>query len=397
MKERAASVVVAACVVWAGCGQPEDRTPGGTGGPGAPLTAAEFGAELDEEFAEVLCRGAFECPGQIDTNTVALLRRYPSQGECVDGVLADFGVRFADGFLDSIEGGRVGYDEAEGGKCLAALDTTLAGFRCGLGTIGLDEIPECAGVFTGLTPRGEACLDDLDCEEGDFCQESATTCYGACAEITEDRGGGGREPCGEVVCEVEEFCQPQADGSQQCAPKLGLGEMCRRTDDCTKERPDAGCLPDGEASARGVCAAYGSLGEGGACRGEDLWCEEGLVCDPGTKECTSNATFALGAQGEPCDEEAVCGTGLACVFTIGLEGVTRSCEPPRAEGEACAIESECEPGLTCLGTNLEADPPELGACGARKAAGQACAGASECASFTCEEGQCVAAEVCEVP
>ncbi len=75
MKGRTAGLVLAACLVWSGCGQPEDRTPGGTDGPGAPLTVEEFGAELDEEFAEVLCRGAFECPGQIDPTTVALLRR----------------------------------------------------------------------------------------------------------------------------------------------------------------------------------------------------------------------------------------------------------------------------------------------------------------------------------
>ncbi len=215
---------------------------------------------------------------------------------------------------DGMRLGRLRYDAAAAGRCLAA----ARGSICPAPPF-LDV--SCGGVFTGLVPRDGACTTAYDCAGHARCL---------------------RPVCGPGCC-VGSCGPPEAPVVDP--PLAPVGEPCRAHGDCVYtaycEAGRCALLPDevGEHCLFG-CA----VGD--------------LYCDLDTETCRRHP-----ALGEACSPEAKCNPFVA--FCDGI------CKPRPGAGEPCDADARrCVPGTTC-----DAD---AGACAARGGEGSACASDGQC-------------------
>jgi len=300
----------------------------------------------------------------------------------------------------------------------AALDACIQRFNKHIvcaSNVSLGQL--CPDVFEGTLEVGSACMTDLECKPGLFCEQVEGACPGVCAA--------------KVV--PGEDC----DRAAQClAPTGGYG-ACIRVAPVGSSNHDRICI--------GVAPASPVAGEGDACgatgtepnhgQGE---CGPGLVCHIGVSGRAGTCMTPV-AQGEPCEtNQQPCDIGV-CLFDEATGGTTCQHRPMVQEGEVCFTEADgfigncdpldrldcvmqtgvctqlgdgtrgapcrdlhqdygCEEGLYC---SYEAQP--AAACSAKKPAGELCGQAEECESNKCAGGDgspgtrvCVARNACGV-
>ena len=165
----------------------------------------------------------------------------------------------------------------------------------------------------------------------------------------------------------------QDGGGGQDTGGGGGGEVLGRFDDCGWGNPcpeplvcvgscqlpcDAGCPDDEECIELrddfGVCGHV--VGEGGECDFERARvCEEGLFCnEDGICEAPE-----VSGEGDPCGgDELTCEEGLVCVSTGWNEGVClRACDPGCEEDEICVTSGDGGSGVCFLACDPE-DPDD---------------------------------------
>ena len=391
--------------------------------------------KLAEAFAAAICSLVTKCDSLQDFP-------FATKEGCLS-MMSGSGMGDMGDIIAAAKAGKVKYDPAKAGQCLASYAADCAAF-------GNDGEPEaCKGVFTGTVATGSACTLSEMCVS-QHCQGNTQSCPGKCAV----KGAGG-EKCGpDLECADGAVCV--ADKCAVAAP-VKLGAACDQGQECEKGHY---CHQAEEGKA--VCAAQSAVD--GKCFGSDA-CQDGLTCkagadpkqpgvcapkgkanepclasssaspDPGKNPCAkglvcvqesaaAGSCLPLAKVGEPCVGTAQCGgldvvcqgattktcnllpgKGGACKPADPTKGVFFTCLPPYycdktvcadppGVGKPCAqfsLGSECADGLIC------ANSGEVDICQQPPGNGEPCNG--ECkAGFTCEQqggpGKCVA-EVCK--
>ena len=259
------------------------------------------------------------------------------------------------------------------GQAVPPLDTEIPGAAACMKAIGrascaelgaTDDLPpDCAAAMNAveelleLSQSGEGCASHSDCAEGLFCDAGADTC-GSCAPQV----GVGES------CEQSHQCEPgtYCDGST-CTAKAAVGQPCDRGQRCIGTT----------LCRRGVCALPSSkIGE--PCGERRNECDMGLLCVLGT-----------------C--QRVAGAGDACV--LGQCQLGYQCDDGRCvhvpacgtgeQGDLCNSDANCQSGLGCQWPEGICQPDEL-----RGPLGSACDLASDCKSQFCLEGSCADPSAC---
>ncbi len=234
---------------------------------------------------------------------------------------------------DAVAAGRMSYDPAAGGACIAA--TAAAGCAA---TPFSD--PSCGRLFTGLVVEGDACTSDYECAGGAACEDA--------------------------VCQVQcclGRCGPPVDPPE--SPSLAaVGEPCQSHGDC---RVGAYCETDGR------CAAMPDQ-PGQRCL---IGCARGdLYCDVDLLSCREFAGLD-----QPCDATGATAPPCAPAWSF----CDRVCRPRPGAGEPCDDQRLCVPTTWCAN----------GACQARGGPGDACVESDQC-DVVCDSGagQCAAYASC---
>lgn len=221
----------------------------------------------------------------------------------------------------------------------------------------IDDRFECLSeALTGTLEAGQACLFDVECRPGLYCD--ADVCRGTCRTASAQG-----EPC---------------QKSYECLPPLvcldaGLIEgtsLVAGEDATCQQRVDIDTF---EVSQEGEGCSWLTLSV----------CAAGLACPDGTcvpalqegEACTIRDTSDSGMfdiAGDPCER------GLSCVWAVG----ERTCRPDvTAEGQSCE-EARCAGSLECL------DGPDGKVCKLLAPWGSDCGADFDCESDACIEGIC---------
>jgi hypothetical protein len=166
----------------------------------------------------------------------------------------------------------------------------------------------CDGIIRGALAQGARCRSSLECADGLRCQGLSTTTAGAC-----DRPRPSGTLCNVAVDTLAahtrqdgfEAVHPECEGycaQRRCAATVAVGDSCRSTIECGKNR----CVA-GKCSASPLPKVGDACSEGG--------CAGGAKCLKG--KCT-----ATKREGEACESDAECRG--ACV--AAQKGAPGKCE-----------------------------------------------------------------------
>lgn len=256
--------------------------------PSPPVAAAEFAAA----YAKASCDRFVRCD-----NAAPYLAE-----QCLQNAL-DF---LGEDVEAAIAAGRIVYNDAEAGKCVAGIADT----RC-LDQEPSDEtIASCLAGLQGTVAAGQPCYSPFECAAG-FCPSvSKDACPALCPEVA-----GEGEACSFL-------------SGPDCDVRLGL--RC----------------------SVGVCVL--PRGEDAACV-DNQGCKSGFVCVTGVCEPLRGEDFG-------CARDSSCADGLFCIAEGDDGGI---CEKRLGEGSVCGVNPEehlaafrgvqCQEGLVCKGAGLNAE------------------------------------------
>jgi hypothetical protein len=219
------SFVILACGAAAGCG-------GGSGSSDGPVPLSQ----LPATWAQTVCTQNFKCASAADI----MMRK---QSDCV-GTDTMVWQLLAGSVQDGQANGRVSYDAAQMGTCLA----TLAKETCDEWVTGLSHDVACPEAFTAKVSVGGTCKSDVECVMG--------VCDGADLSKT-----------------------PPVEGV--CKARVAHGAACTSSDTCVSTD-----YCDGTAN---VCTA--KKAGAAACMSDD---ECGNSCNPDTNQCSGYAGCSVG-------------------------------------------------------------------------------------------------------
>jgi hypothetical protein len=369
-------------------------------------TPLSYDASTVEGFVKglvaVYCDRILHCPGWVDEID------FPSQDVCLERLSTSIVVAYdQSGVIPAVAAGTVVYDSKAASQCLGALQSTCVTFqaflprRYGLISPWLDQLPGCAGVFTGTKQEGQPCVYPFDCVGDAYCKPDGTffhaSCNGVCSQWSATLG----QPCGR---ESDYRCSHTgAQGLSVCLSNNSpMGKTC----------VDLRLGPD--ATAGEACGLMG---------GGNVWtlvaCQEGLTCSvtalayvpPAQGTCVApippgGACSLFGSNPLPCAIHTAC-DGKQCASPPWVEQVggacqTRSllCSPylhlscnymtgtceslgDGQEGSSCDFDRDfvglygaahCAPGLICVNSK----------CSRPGEAGDACTNYLQCRSDRCD-------------
>jgi hypothetical protein len=241
----------------------------------------------------------------------------------------------------SVDAGRMTYDSAALGSCLAA----IAGATC----VQMEADPTtgalaaCDTVFTGAVANGAACARSDECATG-WCNDATSS---TCPYL--------------------------------CTAKKDLGVACTGDEECTSN-----------ACGGGKCVANVAGAIDQPCGAGSPQCQPGLYCQWQSTPPYASLCEARGAAGATCTDSDECLTGLGCAddgFCRPLVGAGASCAPgagacglflycsaaagsrcadwPYQSGDSCAETRVCAGDLYCgaAKTCVAGTVPPGGTCG----------------------------------
>jgi MYXO-CTERM domain-containing protein len=204
---------ILALVSAVGCGG--SSSPGASGAP-VPL------AQLPGLWAQTVCAQNFKCASQADIQ-VNMPSPPNSQSSCVTNNTMLWQLLVAS-VEDGQSKGRVVYDPAQEGTCLA----TLAHETCADWTTGLAHDVGCPEAYTPKVAVGGVCASDVECIAG-FCD-------GADATMTPPKDGAckariahGAACAFGDTCVATDYCDGTA---MMCVTKKPGGAACASSDEC---------------------------------------------------------------------------------------------------------------------------------------------------------------------
>ncbi len=320
--------------------------------------------EIATTFAESICVSLEACVGPTKLNELV------GREDCELRVAAEFLARDLAVLEQSIQAGRVIYDESMLGACAEG----LAAMGCAIAT---DTFPAaCEETIKGTVAIGEACKIDSDCEGAAFCQ--MTGCPSLCASLLEEGDSCHRtEDCGDgLLCEAGECARP-ARANEPC--KGPTGKSCALGLNCWGATDVAAgtCHTNAETLARD---------EGEVCEPGGVLCKEGLSCVwNGLSNFHCEKKVAAGALCHPglpgqCPSDHFC--NALDVTAVG------TCERLPAGGRPCVANGQCAPGYACVPG--ESEP----VCARINYNDGACATDAACRSGYCNAGTCEIPPIC---
>jgi hypothetical protein len=215
MKAMAARRSFGILVVGAAVGCGGGSAPGASGGP-VPL------AQLPALWSQTVCAQNFKCASPADIQ-VNMPQPPNTQASCVDNNTMLWQL-----LVTSVENGqssgRVAYDPAQEGTCLA----TLAHESCADWTTGLAHDVGCPEAYTPKVAAGGMCASDVECIAG-FCDGADATAMPPKDGSCKTRIAHGAACAFGDTCVATDFC----DGtSMTCVPKKAGGAACASSDEC---------------------------------------------------------------------------------------------------------------------------------------------------------------------
>jgi len=200
---------------------------------------------------------------------------------------------------------------------------------------------------------GESCADSLECRDG-LCQEPVVP---PCPEGTLDCPCGASATCNEGLectdgtcrepivppCPVGTLTCP-CDAGDACSDGFCVDGTCV---DCVRGDEGCACYPNDTCNAglecdtaNGVCISCPAGSDGCACDAGE--CGSGLLCIDDT--CAQD-TCVDGAEGCPCNSDATCDAGLACVDSL-CEPCTNAIEGCPCDDDDICVDLVCDPDDT---------------------------------------------------
>jgi len=208
------AMMVVSMAALGGCGG-GSSTPGASGGP-VPL------AQLPAAWAQTVCAQNFKCASQADIQA-GMPTPPNSMSTCVNN---DTGLwqALVTSVQDGESKGRVAYDPAQAGTCLAA----LAHETCAEWTTGLAHDVGCPEAFTPKVAAGGTCGNDAECIAG-FCEGADATTTPPTDGTCKTRVAHGAACAFGDTCVATDYCDNAAG---MCVAKKAGGEACVSSDEC---------------------------------------------------------------------------------------------------------------------------------------------------------------------
>ncbi len=148
-------------------------------GDAGPVEQEELIAALEASSARVLCDVIFECPSQLDAESLSAATRFKDEAECDANILGVFGLDVSGDLKHALESGRQRFEPSKAQACVDAIEGYLATRDACDGLEGF-EPPECIGVFEGAVELGGGCVESGDCAGDAKCATAEDACYGTC-------------------------------------------------------------------------------------------------------------------------------------------------------------------------------------------------------------------------
>ncbi len=312
--------------------------------------------------------------GPFGPLAVSEYRRYGDFETCAREAPRFVSSHYGDQLVDSIQRGRLTYDEQAGASCVSTYEQYVDGDACSIKVLDYLEHPWCADVFTREVASGDACAIDEECISG-RCEWGGEECAGRCVA----------EQCGEAECGRDEYCDEWTQSEPVCMPHLETGEECNALQECEQ---GVRCRYGGPSDGSDVCVDKHTLEEGDRCLFLAELCGPGLTCEEDL--CVRTERPAEAARGQECGEDTLCEPGFVCRAQNGGQSL---CEALYPQGTSCVLLTDCAPDLACVGASLGANAFTPGICASPLALGAACVGNADCGSLGCVNGQC-APDVC---
>lgn len=276
----------------------------------------------------------------------------------------------------AMKDGRVVFDAQAGASCRSAITTQACD----------QSLIACYRVTHGAGTSNSPCFDSTECGSGLVC-DNTMTCPGACVTATPN----GQVPTTARGCAQETsylygtVCAPYLSVGQSCAPTGGqtadrqcdfyAGLICDQgTKICTTRRRTAETCTSSECGGVNSC-------QGGVCQPPvalNGQCDSTRRCRADLRCGAANVCVPLSAENGPCTSSFTdCQPGLYCNTATG------SCQRTRMLGESCTSPTGEECGvfsgdLYCTGT----------VCARRKGVGASCMSYNECVTYACTSNVC---------
>jgi len=254
-----------------------DETGGGGDGGGVLSTPVAF-ENYCAEYAKIGCAAAVQCDclGSVGTDLCETYLRAECRGDVEEPV----------------EAGRMSYDAALGGSCLAQIEAIVG--DCSLD--GDDYPAACDDMLIGQVTEGSACDEDAECVGALECSDDV------CARMPMNG-----EPCLDFSCAEDHSC--------------GEDELCH------VDAPLGGSCANGVLCQDGYCNEQSftcerDLAVGESCAHATWACDDDLYCSTATSTCAPYPSVGESCvdSSEVCVDDAYCGTDGTCHAQQGVGG-----------------------------------------------------------------------------
>lgn len=151
--------------------------------------------------------------------------------------------------------------------------------------------------------------------------------------------------------ELNAFVSLGAPCDMLLAGNGGVGDQCRKTEDCDTTEGLKCIIKFGET--RGECHVPKPVNGGGRCTDPATVCVEGYYCDG--RNC-----LASSQEGEECSAEVPCDESSRCIYE-DADAEFGTCEPKLGLADRCESSDECASGI-CDRNEDEVEDGVLGFC-----------------------------------
>jgi hypothetical protein len=197
----------------------------GGGANGAPVPLTDFAAK----FSASTCGKAFEC-----CTTAEIAHQYgtsiTTEANCDSTISGLLGSLQVPAYQASITAGRLTYDAAAAGDCLALIDSLSCAAYSNAMT--MSSVPGCSQFLIPNVANGGACSKSYECTSGNCMgANSAPPTDGSCTPVPAIG-----QAC-EFSCAAGAYCQ-----GTTCAAAKANGETCNDDSQCASDHCATTCM-----------------------------------------------------------------------------------------------------------------------------------------------------------